>query len=160
MNYLLRITTVGGLFLLLLANGPVTTHPPATGATYYPAGAAPDYPFSKAVRAGDFVYVSGQIGTGPDGKLVEGFDAQARQTMDNLAAVLREQGLSFNDVVKCTVMIGDMSKWSEFNVIYRTYFKTGRFPARSAFGANGLALGAALEVDCIAYAPAKPAGKR
>lgn len=160
MNNLLRTITVGGLFLLLVANGPITKHDPTIGATYYPAGSAPDYPFSKAVRAGDFVYVSGQIGTGPDGKLVEGFDAQARQTMDNLAAVLREQGLTFNDVVKCTVMIGDMSKWSDFNVIYRTYFNAGRFPARSAFGANGLALGAALEVDCIAYAPIRPGIKR
>ncbi|QJD81206.1 RidA family protein [Spirosoma rhododendri] len=115
----------------------------------------PDYPFSRAMRAGDFVYISGQIGATPDGKLAGDFDAQARQTMDNIVAALKEQNLTTADIVKCTVMIDDMAQWPAFNVIYRTYFPTGKFPARSAFGADGLAMGAALEVDCIAYAPLK-----
>ncbi|MFT4031092.1 MAG: RidA family protein [Siphonobacter sp.] len=114
-----------------------------------------DYPFSKAVRAGDFIFLSGQIGTLPDGSLADGFEAQAKQTMENLKAVLHEEGLTMADVVKCTVMIEDMSKWADFNTIYRSYFKPGHYPARSAFGAKGLALGAALEVDMVAYAPAK-----
>lgn len=115
----------------------------------------PDYPFSRAVRAGDFVYISGQIGATPDGKLAGDFDAQARQTMDNIVAALKEQNLTTADIVKCTVMIDDMAKWPAFNTIYRSYFPSGKFPARSAFGADGLAMGAALEVDCIAYAPLK-----
>ena len=107
-------------------------------------------PFSAAVAVGDMLYLSGQIGTGPDGKLVEGWEAQSRQTMDNIAGVLKREGLSMDDVVKCTVMLGDMSRWPEFNRIYLTYFKPGRLPARSAFGANGLAMGAVVEVECLA----------
>ena len=112
-------------------------------------------PFSTAVRAGDTVWLSGAIGTGPDGKLPAGMDAQARQTMDNLGAALKAAGLGWGDVVKCTVMLDDMKDWPAFNTIYRTYFPDGKFPARSAFGADGLALGALLEVECVAHAGPK-----
>jgi 2-iminobutanoate/2-iminopropanoate deaminase len=81
-----------------------------------------------------------------------GIEAQARQTMDNIAATLKSAGLGWGDVVKCTVMLENMADWPAFNGIYRTYFPDGKFPARSAFGADGLALGALLEVECIAYA--------
>ena len=60
-----------------------------------------------------------------------------------------------DNVVKCTIMIADMSKWEDFNKVYVTYFKPGRLPARSALGANGLALGGEIEVECMAYAPVK-----
>jgi enamine deaminase RidA (YjgF/YER057c/UK114 family) len=73
--------------------------------------------------------------------------------MDNIGAVLAAHGLGFDDVFKCTVMLADMSQWGEFNKVYVGYFKPDRRPARSAFGANGLALGAALEVECWAHAP-------
>ena len=109
-------------------------------------------PFSDAVRVGDTLYLSGAIGIGPDGKLPTGIDAQARQTMDNIGAVLKGQGLGWSDVVKCTVMLDNMTDWPAFNKVYVTYFTNGKFPARSAFGADGLALGALLEVECIAYA--------
>jgi 2-iminobutanoate/2-iminopropanoate deaminase len=109
-------------------------------------------PFSNAVRAGDTVYLSGALGIGADGKLPAGMEAQARQTMDNIAATLKSAGLGWGDVVKCTVMLDNMADWPAFNTIYRTYFPDGKFPARSAFGADGLALGALLEVECIAYA--------
>jgi reactive intermediate/imine deaminase len=112
-------------------------------------------PFSNAVRAGDTVYLSGALGTGADGKLPAGIEAQARQTMDNIAATLKSAGLGWADVVKCTVMLDNMADWPAFNGIYRTYFPDGKFPARSAFGADGLALGALLEVECIAYAGKK-----
>lgn len=111
-------------------------------------------PFSSAVRAGDTVYLSGAIGLTPDGKLAAGIEAQARQTMDNLGAALKEAGLGWGDVVKCTVMLDNMADWPAFNQIYVTYFPDGKFPARSAFGTDGLALGALLEVECIAYAQA------
>jgi reactive intermediate/imine deaminase len=109
-------------------------------------------PFSEAVRVGDMLYFSGQIGIGPDGKLPPGIDAQAKQAMDNIGAVLKRQRLGFADVVKCTVMLDNMADWPAFNKVYVTYFPDKKFPARSAFGADGLALGALLEVECMAYA--------
>ena len=111
-------------------------------------------PFSSAVRVGDILYLSGVIGTGSDGALVPGMEAQARQTMDNIGAMLKRAGRSFDDVFKCTVMIDDMKQWQAFNRVYMTYFKPDRLPARSALGADGLALGALVEVECLAHAPA------
>jgi reactive intermediate/imine deaminase len=112
-------------------------------------------PFSEAVRVGDILFLSGQLGIGADGKLPQGIEAQAKQTMDNIGAVLKGQGLGFGDVVKCTVMLDNMADWPAFNKVYVTYFPDGKFPARSAFGADGLALGALLEVECWAYAGPK-----
>lgn len=111
----------------------------------------PGLPFSEAVRVGSTLYLSGQIGVVP-GKLelVEGgIEAEARRTMDNIKTVLETHGYSMNDVVKCTVMLADISEWTTFNEVYRTYF-TDHFPARSAMGVNGLALGARVEVECLA----------
>ncbi len=110
-------------------------------------------PFSNAVRAGDTVYLSGQAGLRLDGTLPEGFDAQTRQTMDNITAILKSAGLGWGDVTKCTVMLADVADWPAFNKIYAGYFPDGNFPARSAFGANRLALpGMLIELECIAYA--------
>jgi 2-iminobutanoate/2-iminopropanoate deaminase len=108
-------------------------------------------PFSSAVRVGEMLYLSGQIGIAPDGKLPPTFDGQARQAMDNIGGVLKARGLGWGNVVKCTVMLDNMSDWPGFNQVYVTYFPDGKFPARSAFGADGLALGAMLEVECLAY---------
>jgi reactive intermediate/imine deaminase len=110
-------------------------------------------PFSSAVRAGDTVYLSGAIGRGVNGKPPEGIEAQAKATMDDIGETLKLAGLGWGDVVKCTVMLDDMKDWPAFNQVYVTYFPDGKFPARSAFGADGLALGALLEVECIAYSP-------
>ena len=112
-------------------------------------------PFSSAVRAGDTVYLSGAVGFGPDGKLPPGMEAQARAAMDNLGAGLKQAGLGWGDVVKCTVMLDDMKDWPAFNEVYVTYFPDGKYPARSAFGADRLALDALVEVECIAYAGGK-----
>lgn len=112
-------------------------------------------PFSAAVRVGDVLYLSGQIGTRADGSLAEGIEAQSRQTMDNIGEVLRQAGLGWGDVFRCLVMIDDMSQWQAFNRVYVTYFDEARLPARSALGADGLALGALVEVECQAYAPAR-----
>jgi reactive intermediate/imine deaminase len=109
-------------------------------------------PFSTAVRAGDTVYLSGALGITPDGKLGEGLEAQARLAMDNLGIALKSTGLGWGDVAKCTVMLDNMADWPAFNKVYVTYFPYGKYPARSAFGTDGLALGALLEVECIAYA--------
>ena len=112
-------------------------------------------PFSNAVRVGDTLYLSGEIGRKPDGTLPDGIEAQARQTMDNIGAKLKAQNLGWGDVVKCTVMLDNMADWPKFNAIYVPYFPAGKLPARSAFGADGLALGALIELECLAYAGKK-----
>lgn len=109
-------------------------------------------PFSDAVRVGDILYLSGQIGIGPDGKLPDGIEAQTRQAMDNVGSILKRAGLTYADVFHCTAFLADMKDWPAFNKIYVPYFPAGNMPARSAFGANGLALGARLEIECQAYA--------
>ena len=122
-----------------------------------PQAAAAKLPFSQAVRVGDVVYLSGVLGYVPGTlKLVPGgIEAETRQTMENIGAVLRANGLTFDDVFKCTVMLADMDEWEDFNQVYLTYFKPGRLPARSAFGASALALGALVELECWAYAGKK-----
>jgi reactive intermediate/imine deaminase len=112
-------------------------------------------PFSEAVRVGDVLYLSGQIGFGPDGKLPDGIEAQTRQAMDNIGGVLKRAGLDYADVFHCTAFLADMKDWPAFNKAYVPYFPAGKMPARSAFGANGLALGALLEIECQAYAGKK-----
>ncbi len=108
------------------------------------------------MRAGDYLHVSGQIGVTPDGKVPEKMADQARAAMEHIRSALKLADATLDDVVKCTVMIEDMGKWAEFNAVYVTYFKPGRLPARSAFGTSGLALGAGVEVECLAYKPLPP----
>jgi 2-iminobutanoate/2-iminopropanoate deaminase len=122
-----------------------------------PAAKAAKLPFSQAVRVGDVLYLSGALGNiaGTRELVAGGIETEARQTMENIGAVLKQNGLGFDAVFKCTVMLADMSKWEDFNRIYVTYFNPDRLPARSAFGANGLALGAQVEVECWAHAPKK-----
>ena len=112
-------------------------------------------PFSEAVRVGDTVYLSGQLGRGPDGKLPDGIEAQTKQTLENIGATLKKAGLGYADVFHCTAMLADMKLWPAFNTVYVTYFPEGKRPARSAFGTNGLALGALVEIECQAYAGKK-----
>jgi reactive intermediate/imine deaminase len=121
---------------------------------YFPAPAVQDRPapFSSAVRVGDVMYLSGSIGITPDGKLPETFEGQAKQTMENIGAALKARGLGWGDVFKCTVFIADMKNWPAFNAVYVPYFQPGKLPARSAVGVSGLALGAQLELECIAFA--------
>ena len=107
-------------------------------------------PFSSAVRVGKMLYLSGQIGTDSSGKLVPGgILAETQQAMENIKAVLEQHGSSLDHVVKATVMLADMNEWAEMNQIYITYFE-GHLPARSALGANRLAMGARVEIECIA----------
>ncbi len=107
-------------------------------------------PFSEAVRVGNTLYLSGQIGILPGTmKLVPGgMVEEAKQTMENIKVSLEANGYSMSDLVKCTVMLADITEWAAFNQVYKSYF-TGHYPARSALGANELALGARVEVECI-----------
>jgi reactive intermediate/imine deaminase len=140
------------LAALILSEPAMTQDRPAIERIGEPTLNGQRLPFSTAVRAGDTVYLSGALGIGPDGKLAVGMEAQAKLAMDNLGAGLKSAGLGWGDVVKCTVMLDDMADWPAFNKVYVTYFVDGKFPARSAFGADGLALGALVEVECIAFA--------
>jgi 2-iminobutanoate/2-iminopropanoate deaminase len=110
-----------------------------------------DLPFSEAVRVGNALYLSGQIGITPGSmKLVPGgIGPEAKQAMENIKATLEVYGYTMDDVVKCTAMLADISEWASFNEVYRTFFSK-HFPARSAFGTSGLGLGARVEVECIA----------
>lgn len=118
---------------------------------YLNPGGGQNYPFSDAVRVGDWLILSGRIGTDSSGKLVSGgIQAETKQTMETIGAVLKAHGASFDNVVKCTVMLTDMKEWPAMNEIYRGYFKTDRLPARSALGVNALALGAHVEIECWA----------
>jgi len=115
------------------------------------------FPFSDAVQAGDLLILSGQIGAKPGTTAVVtgGIEPETRQVMANVDASLKRRGLGLNAIVKCTVMLADMKDWPAFNAIYATYFKKGRYPARSAMGVSGLALGARVELECWAYSPGK-----
>ena len=107
-------------------------------------------PFSESVRVGDMLYLSGEIGVDASGKLVAGgLKAEAKQVMDNIGADLARLGSSFDRIAQCTVALADIADWPAFNEIYRGYFKE-RFPARMAFAASALALGARVEVQCNA----------
>jgi 2-iminobutanoate/2-iminopropanoate deaminase len=113
----------------------------------------PRAPLSPAVRVGQYVFLSGMIGPRRDGTMPVGLEAQTRQMMENIRGSLALAGLGFEHVFRCTVMLDDMSGWPRFNQIYLEYFDPDRLPARSAFGADGLALGALVELECQAYSP-------
>jgi len=116
----------------------------------------PTRPFSPAVRVGNLLFLSGQIGTSADaagGLVAGGIEAETRQTMENIKDVLSRVGSSMDRVIKCTVMMADMAEWPRMNVVYATYFPDHK-PARSAFGTNGLALNARVEIECVAVAGA------
>jgi len=118
-----------------------------------PSGAASTLPFSSAVRAGSMLYLSGMLGTDPaTNRLVPGgIAAETRQAMENIKAAVEANGSSMDRVVKCTVMLADIKEWGAMNAVYITFFPNHK-PARSAFGASGLALGGRAEIECIALA--------
>lgn len=114
-------------------------------------GAPPGLPFSSAVRVGNLLFLSGQVGAQPGTTQVVpgGIEAETRQAMENIKAVLEYAGSSLDRVVKCTVFLGDLQHYGAMNRVYASYFPE-KPPARSTLGANGLALGAAVEIECIA----------
>lgn len=117
----------------------------------YPSSKYPDFPFSEAVAYGGVLYLSGDIGIGSDGELVTGgIGPETRQTLENIKATLSRHNLGMANIIKCTVFLADISEWPTFNEIYAGYFEKGRFPARSALAASGLALGARVELECMA----------
>jgi 2-iminobutanoate/2-iminopropanoate deaminase len=116
---------------------------------------AANRPFTPAVRIGNVLYLSGQIGTAANaqgGVVAGGIQAETRQTMLNIKDVLERSGSSLDRVVKCTVFMADMREWDAMNQVYVTFFPRNK-PARSALGANGLALQARVEIECLAAVP-------
>ncbi len=108
-------------------------------------------PFSEAVRIGNTVYLSGQMGIVPgSARLVPGgIREEAKQALMNIRTTLEAHGLTLRDVAKCTIMLADINEWQVFNEVYKGFFEPP-YPVRSALGANGLALGARVEVECVA----------
>lgn len=108
-------------------------------------------PFSDAVRVDHTLYLTGQLGTdGASGLVPGGIKAETKQAMENIRRVLERNGSSLDQVVKCTVMLVDINERATMSEVYVTYFAKDRLPARSAFGVSGLALGARVEIECLA----------
>ena len=107
-------------------------------------------PFSEAVRAGNIVFLSGMLGTDSTGRLAAGgVGPETRQTLTNIRGALARNGLTMNDVVKCTVFLADIAEWGAMNQVYATFFPESK-PARSAVGGTGLVRNARVEIECIA----------
>ena len=110
-------------------------------------------PYSQAVRAGQWLMTAGQIGLDPaSGELASGLEAQVRQVMRNLAAVLDGAGLGFDHVVKTTIFLASMDDFGTVNEIYGAHFEPP-YPARSTVEAAGLPKGALVEIDLVACRP-------
>jgi reactive intermediate/imine deaminase len=120
-----------------------------------PAGAATLAPYSPAVRTGNLVFLSGQIGLRPGTRALAagGVAAETEQALENVRTVLSAAALTPADVVKCTVFLADMRDYEAMNAAYSRFFDSAP-PARSAVGVNGLPLGARVEIECIARARA------
>ena len=112
-------------------------------------------PYSQAVEANGFVFISGQIPIVPaTGQMPEGIEAQTEQVMRNIGAILKAAGLGYADVVKSTVLLKNIADFSAMNGIYAKYFTT-ECPARAAFEVGALPKGALIEVEVIACAANK-----
>ena len=145
----LKISTIIILIAITLTNSFAV----AEEVEYFtlPENKEKNLPFSEAVRVGKTIYLAGQIGIPPGGKsLVEGgIGPEATQIMKNIKLVLKHFDLGLDNLVRCQVMLADISEWPDFNAVYKSFFNI-HYPARSAFASTGLAFGARAEVECIA----------
>ena len=117
---------------------------------------APRYPFSPAIRAGDYVFVSGQGGfqDPKTGGAIEGIEAQTRQCLENIKQVLETAGSSLDDVVKVTIFLGNVANYAKMNEVYQSYFSKD-LPARST-AVTGLVIpNMLIEMECVAYCSLK-----
>ncbi|MEH6567875.1 MAG: RidA family protein [Halioglobus sp.] len=142
---------VGLLSALLMAIALASNSAMAENPRMYPSAKHPEYPFSEAVAYNEVLYLSGEIGADKSGQLVPGgIGPETKQVMNNIKATLARHQLDMSDIIKCTVFLADIAQWPTFNRVYAGYFNKGKYPARSALAASGLALGAAVEVECLA----------
>ncbi|WNZ54358.1 Rid family detoxifying hydrolase [Microbulbifer sp. MKSA007] len=116
-----------------------------------PTGSASKLPFSEAVKVGNQLFLSGQIGLSPETKRLAqgGFAAETKQTLDNIKQTLERYDYEMKDVVKCMVILTDIKNFPEFNNIYQKAFASP-YPARTTFAVESLALDAQIEIECIA----------
>ena len=144
-----------GLVLISLFLPACTAPPPVDREVIRVPGSLEGLPFSSAVRVGDVIYLSGQIGTLPGTRELApgGVAAETRQTLENIKTVLAHAGSALDRVVKCTVFLTDIADYQAVNAVYQEYFPVDP-PARSAMAGSGLALGAQVEIECIALAGA------
>lgn len=108
-------------------------------------------PFSPARKAGGFLYVSGQIALPPDGSTKFTVEDETKIIMEKIGAILKENGYNFDDVVRATVYLRDISDYSEMNKGYAQYFNAPKFPARACVGGQELVRNCRVEISCIAY---------
>ena len=114
---------------------------------------SPDLPFSPAVKAGDYIFVSGQAGLVDNaGTKLKGIEAQTRQCLENIKKILETAGSSLSDVVKVTVFLGNVYDFDKMNEVYRNYFQED-LPARSTIVTGLVFSPMLLEMECIAYCP-------
>lgn len=153
------IKSLAGIVAIVVAFGVAAqarqkkdTPPPQSAAIEYASAANPNARnFSEFVKVGNMIYLAGKLGTDSAGKLAAGgIGPETKQTLENIKATLEKNGSSMDNVVKCTVMLADMKEWGDMNVVYNTFFKKERLPARSAFGTSGLALNGRVEIECMA----------
>lgn len=120
---------------------------------------SPSVPYSKAIEANGFLFVSGHLGT-KDGKLMdETFETEAHQSMQNIKDVLTDKGLTFDDVVSVIIYLKDMNDYDRLNAVYRTYFTT-RFPTRTCIQVAALPRNGHVEISATAVMPKKKKGKK
>lgn len=157
--------TVPTCLLIVIATGCTieqrTDREPATDTStrrqvIQPEGVARLPVFSSAIRSGDFIFLSGSLGALPNvdpPQVIEGgIEAETRQTMENIREILAAADATFADLIKCTVYLANIEDYAAFNAVYVEYFPEAP-PARAALAASGLALGALVEIDCIAAVP-------
>ena len=141
------------LLLLMMATlmSAAAAQQPADKQVIQLPGSLPGLPFSSAVRVGNVLYLSGQIGVLPGTRqLVDtGVAKQTQQTLENIKTVLAHAGSSMDRVFKCTVFLANLADYDAMNAVYKTYFPKDP-PARSMVAGSGLALGAKVEIECLA----------
>lgn len=154
----LVVVLVAGACTIQERTDRVREEPPSTHRQIVQPGTTPSSPlFSAGVRSGDLIFLSGMIGAVPGvspARLADGgIRAEARQALDNIVDVLGAAGATLDDVVKCTVFLADIDEYGAMNEVYAEYFPEDP-PARSTVAGSGLALGARIEIECVAAAPA------
>ncbi|MEM8983822.1 MAG: Rid family hydrolase [Pseudomonadota bacterium] len=112
------------------------------------------FPLSQAVRVGNVLYLSGDLGIAADGSGLEpgGIEPETRRMMARIGETLAGHDLDYDDLFKCSVFLADMDDWRAFNAVYQEFFEADRYPARSAFAVSGLAANARVEMECMAWA--------
>lgn len=133
--------------------GPASSDPRAVNT---PGAPAPVGPYNQAVQAGGLLFCSGQIALAPGTGVLVGagdVEAETRQVLDNLEAVLHQAGITARQVVRTTVFLVDLADFARVNAIYAERFGAGVAPARACVQVAALPKGARVEIDCIALAP-------